>query len=122
MGDLKSLSGRQQTMICCVSVGAAGALLVKHLPQYASAIQIALFTFMVFGCLFLGLWPDRHRRLWGTAILFALALHGIVLYLIRSMFPFRSILIIIPIALAEAVAMFTLILKILGDRDAEQRK
>ena len=105
--------------IFCVVVGGSGATAVGLWPQYAAAIQMTIYTSMVFGSLFLGLWSERHRPAFWVGILLALPTHGLILYAIRSTFPFRSILIVVPIALTEAVAMLAAFLKILGDDGAE---
>lgn len=104
--------------ICGTTIGLAAFLSVSLWPQYMTPIQMALYTTFVFGPLFLGLWAERHRLVFWIGILLTLALHGMLLYSIRSMFPFRTVLVVIPIALVESSVMFILMLKALGDRGA----
>ncbi len=77
---------------------------------------MVLYTIMVFGSLFLHFWSERNRRAFWICISAALVVHGLFLYVIRSIFPFRSVLIVVPIALVEASVIFVAIDKILGDR------
>ena len=94
-------------------VGLAAAASVDQWPRYAAPIQMALYTAMVLVPLLLGLWRDRGRRGFLAGISLVLVLHVFLLYLLRSAFPFRTILVIIPMVLIEGVVMFILMLKIL---------
>lgn len=96
-------------------VGLAAAASVGHWPLQAAPIQMALYTALVFGPLLLGMWPDRDRRGFLTGLSLMFLLHAILLYFIRSAFPFRTILVIIPMVVIEGIIMFVLMLKILGD-------
>lgn len=79
-----------------------------------------LYTFFVFGPLFLGLWSERNRRAFWICMSAAFAAHGAFLYVIRSTFPFSSVLIVVPIALVEAAAIFAAMDRILSGRGAER--
>ncbi|HUX45576.1 MAG TPA: hypothetical protein VMV57_12570 [Terracidiphilus sp.] len=105
--------------IFCLTVGAASALGVGYWPGYAVVIQMALYTVIVFGPLFLGLWPARNRRIFWGMMSAAVVVHGLFLYMIRALFPFSTVLIVLPIALAEAAAIFVAMDKSLGDRSVE---
>jgi len=77
---------------------------------------MGLYSAMVLLPLLFGLWADRHRRgykLGGGLVLFS---HACLLYGIRSVFPFKTVLTIIPIALIESVILAALMLKLLGDK------
>lgn len=84
-------------------------------PSQAALIQMALYTSFVLVPLFLGLWPGRHRDRFWPGIAAAVALHFVFLYSIRAMFPFSTILTMIPIALIEFTILVVLMLKLLGD-------
>jgi hypothetical protein len=97
-------------------LGIAAAAAVFRWPDYALDIQMTLYSVMVLGLLLLGLWPNRHRPKFSIAVLVALLIHAIFLFLIRQTFPFRTILTAVPIAFFEGVLLFVLALKTLGDR------
>ena len=59
--------------IFCITVGASSALAVDFWPHYAVVIQMALYTIMVFGPLFLGLWSERNPRAFWISISSVLA-------------------------------------------------
>ena len=65
-----------------------------------------------------GFRSDRSRGRFFLSVLSILVLHCVALLLIRTVFPFRSILTIIPIALGECIVLAALMLKILGDDEA----
>ncbi len=94
-------------------IGLAGAAAVAVWPQHVVPIQMALYTMIIFGPLALGLWSDRRRNGFWTGVLLLLVLHGFGLYFARTMFPFRTILAVIPMALVEATAMLILMLRYL---------
>jgi threonine/homoserine efflux transporter RhtA len=75
---------------------------------------MALYTFFVFGPLALALWSSRRQRNFWIGASLLIAAHAVVLYIIRSIFPFRSVLIVIPIALVEACALYLIMLKMIG--------
>lgn len=62
---------------------------------------------------------DRHRTRFGRWVALAIVLHCGVRYFIHSIFPFRTILAIIPPVLIECVFLFMLMLKLTGQSDAE---
>jgi cellulose synthase/poly-beta-1,6-N-acetylglucosamine synthase-like glycosyltransferase len=88
-------------------------------PQYAAVIQVALFTSFVFVPLFMFFWSEINRGAFWFSISAAIVVHGLLLYVIRSVFPFSSVLVVVPIALVEASAIFVAIDKILGERSVE---
>jgi hypothetical protein len=99
--------------------GLAAVIAIGHWPSHAVFIQMALYSSFVLVPLFLGLWPDRHRDRFWPGMAGVVILHCAVLYLIRADFPFATVLIIVPTALTEAIVLFTLMLKLLGDGGAE---
>ncbi|MGA2675126.1 MAG: hypothetical protein ABSE99_18065 [Terracidiphilus sp.] len=102
--------------IFCIIVGGSSVLAVGVWPQYAAVIQMTLYTIMVFVPVFLGLWPERNRRVFWGSMSSAIIMHGLFLYMIRSTFPFRTILVVIPIVLIEASVIYVAMDKVLGDR------
>jgi hypothetical protein len=78
-----------------------------------------LYTVMVLAPLSLGTWLERNRDRFWRAAMIAIILHGTVLYSIRNLFPFRSILTIVPIALLEASGLFMLMLWVVGKNNAQ---
>lgn len=104
----------------CVIVGGASVLAVSFWPQYAVAIQMAVYTIMALGAPLLHFWSERNRRVFWIVISSAMIVHGLFLYIIRSTFPFRSVLVVVPIALIEASVLFVAMDRILGDRAVER--
>jgi hypothetical protein len=72
---------------------------------------------LVLGLLVLGLWPDRHRPGYRTGLLLVFLLHGLTLLLARPLFPFRTVLTAVPLALTEGVILFVLMMRFLGDEE-----
>lgn len=101
-------------MILGSAAGLAGAAAVGQWADHATAIQMMLYSIMVLGPLGIGLWSDRHESRFWAAVFSALVLHCLFLLAIQRSFPFRTILVIVPVALAEATILCVLMLKILG--------
>ena len=97
-----------------ILTGLFGAIAVGQWPKYASAIQMLLYTVLVLGLMLISFWSDRGRARFWRAIGLVLLLHFALLFSIRSLFPFRTILVIIPIAIVEAIFASTLFLKTVG--------
>jgi hypothetical protein len=105
--------------IFCIIVGGSSVFAVSHWPQYTVAIQMTLYTIMALGAPFLHFWSERNRRaFWGVTSL-AMIAHGLFLSMIRSSFPFHSVLVVVPIALIEAVGIFVAMDKTLGSSSVE---
>jgi hypothetical protein len=86
-------------------------------PSLKVAIEMTLYTVIVFVPLLLFLWPERSRPAFQIGLFLAILFHGIVLYFIRSSFPLTArFFLIIPVALVEACGICVLMLKVLGDR------
>lgn len=122
MSDDRRINRKHIIAVCAIVVGLSCAAAVDHWPQFAVPIQMLLFSSFVFVPLFLGLWSERHRRIFWMCISLAVVVHGLLLYFIRSTFPFSTVLIVIPIALVEAVVIFAVMDKVLGDRSIERPK
>ena len=101
-------------VVALVIAGLAGAAAVHHWPDHAVASEMAVYSIMTPGLLFLGLWSDRsRRRFWAAASSVAL-LHFLFLFFIRACFPFSTIRAVVPIAIVEFIVLAVLMLKILG--------
>lgn len=109
------ITRKQLLAICSIVVGVSCAAAVDRWPEFAVPIEMLLYTSFVFVPLFLGMWSERHRRTFWISMLLAAIAHGLLLYAIRSTFPFRTVLIIIPFALLEAVVIFAVMDKVLRD-------
>jgi hypothetical protein len=96
------------------SVGLAGGASLHRWPGYAVPIEMAMYSIMTLGLVVSGFWSDRRdpRFWWGMSVV--LPLHVLLLLMIRASFPFRSILVIVPIALTEGILAAVIILKMLG--------
>lgn len=106
--------------IFCFAVAGCDFLAVNHWPQYAGAIEMTLYTIMVFGAPVMHFWSERNRNAFWIIMTFAMIVHGVFLYIIRTTFPFRSVWIVVPIALIEATGIFVVMDKALGDRSTER--
>jgi hypothetical protein len=99
-----------------ISLGFFGAIAVRQWSPEAARIQMALYTACVVLPLFFGLWANVTRGRFWAGMAAVLGIHILVLYAIRSTFPFRTILQIIPLILIEAFAMFFFMAKLLDDK------
>ena len=104
---------KTQLRVSAITVGAIASAAVHYWPEHAAASQMVFYTVMVIGLVLSGVWAyNESPRFWqGTAVVFLL--HGIVLVSMRSLFPFRTILIIIPFVLIECIVAFILMLNVL---------
>ena len=98
-----------------VAVGIAGAASVGHWPNHAKVLEIGLYSILVLGSLLFGFWSDIHRIRFWTGMVLAFLLHGFLLSIICSAFPFRTILTVIPILLLEGIGLAIMMIKLLGD-------
>jgi hypothetical protein len=96
------------------AAGLKGAVACDLWPGYTRQIQMMLHTVMTLGLLLVGFWPDRNRKNFWAGVAFVAFLHVAILIAIRSWFPFRTILAVIPMAIMEATIAATLLLRILG--------
>jgi hypothetical protein len=94
--------------------GLVGEESVYHWPNYAAQIQMLLYTVIVLGSLLIGFWADRGREKVWKGICVVVLLHVALLVSIRSLFPFKTILAIIPMAIMEGTIAATLFLKLVG--------
>ena len=120
VSEVCSIKRKHLITIFCVIAGGSSVLAVRRWPQYAVAIQMTLYTIMVVGAPFLHFWSERNRRAFWVNMSWAMIVHCLFLYIIRSAFPFRSVLVVVPIALIEASVMFVAMDKILGTRTVER--
>jgi hypothetical protein len=101
-------------MIFGIATGLIGAASVSQWPDYASQIQIVLYTVIVLGLLLIGFWSERSRQKFWKGICLVVLLHLALLVSIRSLFPFKTILLVIPMAIMEGIIAATLFLKVVG--------
>jgi hypothetical protein len=107
------MSHRHLVAVFGIVVGLGGAMAVRQWPDHAVVVHMTLYSTMVLGLLMLGLWSDRHRpRYWAGMFLVSL-LHGITLVLVRPLFPFSTVLTVVPLALAEGAVLFALMMRLL---------
>ena len=104
--------------VCGIVVGLCGAIAVKQWPAHAVAVQMTFYSTMILGLLLLGLWSDRHRPRYWAAMLLVCLLHGVMLFFARPLFPFRTVLTVVPLALVEGVILFVLMMRLLGDEQS----
>jgi hypothetical protein len=95
-------------------VGLLGAASVGAWPSHASQLQMAIYTLLVLGLLAIGFWSDRGRPRVREAAAASLILHTIFLFAIRQVFPFKTILVLLPYAIIEGTALAIIFLKIVG--------
>jgi hypothetical protein len=110
---LRNTSNRN-LRIAAVVVGLAGAASVGRWPNHAALLQMILYSTMLFAPLLSYFWKDRHGGNFWTGIGLVIFLHCASLLLIHSYFLFRSILVIVPIALIEGTVLAITMLKTLG--------
>jgi uncharacterized membrane protein SpoIIM required for sporulation len=104
--------------IVSISIGGIAFLAIVHWPAQKVPIQMALYSAMVILPLISAFWSDWSRKRFWICALLVPALHIGALFLIRPIFPFRSVLTIVPFALIESTMLAALVFKILGKSDA----
>jgi hypothetical protein len=118
--DRTEMSKKHLRMIIGLAMGGFCAFAVDHWPMQAVPIQMALYSGFVFAPLIFGFWSNISRSRFWICILLTPALHAMALLLIRPLFPFRTVLVLIPIALIEFVVLAVVMLKILGESDVDE--
>lgn len=116
----QDMSKKHLRTISAITIGGFSVFAVGHWPVQAVPIQMALYSAMVLGPLIFAFWSDWSRNRFWICIFLAPALHVVALFLIRPVFPFRSVLVVVPIALAEATVLATVVVKVLGEDDARE--
>jgi hypothetical protein len=107
-------------LIILFIVGLSGAAAVHNLPEHVVAIQMLLYSAMALGLPLLSLWSTRNRPRYWIGVILGCLLHAVILFFIRSYFPFQSILVVVPISISEAIIIIIVLLKICGDDEAER--
>ena len=105
---------KQYAIIAGGILGLTGAAAVHHWPKNAQVLQMLFYSFLVIGALLWAAWSRRSSPKFTMAIATMALLHCIVLVAARDVFPFRTVFLMVPVALSELVIIFTLMLKILG--------
>lgn len=107
--------------ISSVAAGISGAAAVHQWPEHAVPVQMSLYSVAIALLLTFHFWPDRHSRKCQMGALLALPLHAATLYMIRSCFPFGTILTVIPILFVETVLLALVIIKMRGPSETESQ-
>lgn len=110
---------KHKRMILGGAVGLCAAASEGIWPNHVTALQMAFYSIMSLGVAVMGVWSDRRRPRYLTAICTAILIHTVILFLLRTVFPFKTVLTVVPIALLEAVILYAIMLKILGEEVAE---
>jgi hypothetical protein len=97
-----------------ILTGVLAAASVSRWPNYAPLIQMLFYSGVVLGLLIIAFWTDHGRRRFWVGICLVVLLHIACLLLIRPLFPFKTILVVIPVALMEITAAAILFLKTVG--------
>jgi predicted MFS family arabinose efflux permease len=95
-------------IVALVSVTAEG-----HWKNARGSIQMAMYTALTVGLVLVGFWSDRRRPRFRIAVCSVLVVHCALLFAIKGIFPFHTILTIYPLIIIEATALAALLLKIL---------
>ena len=112
------MSKKNAIRLGAAAVGLIGAAAAGYWKNSTGPIQMAVYTAMTVGLVLVGFWSDRRRPRFPIAICSILVAHCVALFAIRGIFPFRTILTIVPLALIEGVLLAGLLLKILAYGEA----
>jgi len=112
---MKKTSDKTLKLILALALGLSGAFSVDRWPNHAALFEMILYTAMIFFPLLFFFWSDRHRARFWTGITLIVVLHGVLLFLMRSSFPFRAILLVLPVLFIEGCALAIIMIKLLGD-------
>jgi hypothetical protein len=110
-----SMSTKNLKVVLACFLGLAGAMSVDHWPNHAATLQMILYSAMILFPILFFFWSDKHRPNYWLGMTLIVLVHSIILFGIRSYFPFRTILIILPLLLLEGLALATMMIKLLGD-------
>jgi len=108
------MSNKHKAMLFGGIVGLSGAVAAGHWSDNAAPIQMAMYSVLILGLLSMAFWSDKSRpRFWmGMSLVFLF--HSVVMYFIRSYFPFSPIFFVVPLGLVEFIVLAILQLKVLG--------
>ena len=108
------MSNKHIAMVFGGIVGLSGAVAAGQWSDNAAPIQMAMYSVLILGLLFMGFWSDKSRPRFWTGMSLVVLLHGVVMYFIRSYFPFSPIFFIVPLGVVEIIVLAIPLLKVLG--------
>lgn len=98
-------------------LGVSGAAAVHRWPEHSIPIQMTLYSLTLLLILLPAFWADRHHPKYVAAMSSAFFAHLVILLFIRSLFPFKTILEIVPVLIVEAMILTLTIIKVRGERE-----
>jgi len=111
---LQPRSRKKNLFLLGGAVGVAAGIALIAWPNQTFPIEIIVYTAMIAVPIFRMLLPRiRRRRFWLTVGLLFVA-HGLFLWLVRSLFPFKTVLALVPYALLEVGILALITIKSLG--------
>lgn len=97
-------------------LGVSAAAAVHEWPEHATPIQMTLYSLAFVLILLPAFWDDRHHPRYVAAMSAALVIHVVILFFIRPLFPFKTILTVVPLLIVEAMILVGTIIKVRGER------
>jgi hypothetical protein len=107
------VSRKNRIRICAGALALISAAAAGHWKHLSGPIEMAMYSALTVGLVLVGFWADRRRPRFLIAVCSVLAAHCALLFAIRGIFPFRTILTVYSLAIIEGTALAVLLLKIL---------
>lgn len=96
-------------------LGATTAILIWVWPDHAFLLQEVLYSTLVIGLIFFAVWSERRKPNYWKAWLAIVALHGLVAWVAKPLFPFHTFWIVAVVIVIECSALALVFYKIVGE-------
>ena len=97
-------------------IAGVGIAAAQSFGKYGVVVQMAFYSVIILAILALGFWEDRQSKGFWIRATLAFLFHLILLYFGRGLFPFKSVLIWVPIAFIEIILLAAIMIR----RDVEE--
>jgi hypothetical protein len=111
-----AMSAKSILLIGSLTLGIGAAFAVGHWPSHARAVQMSSYSLLILGIVFTFLWTQPRNRKLLPVIGLVLLIHGIALFALQQFFPFRTVLVVVPLGFIEVVILLAVVIKVLGDQ------
>jgi hypothetical protein len=102
-------------MLLGLGVGLSGAVALLRWPSYAAPIEMAFYSALVAMAVLFSFWPERKTPGFWKGIGCSAVLHCAVLSVIHRLFPFSTVLTVLPIAFVEFVLVAIVMIEFVGE-------
>lgn len=114
MGPWSENSPTTKLIVLGGAIGIGGGIALASLPRWTRALEMTMYTAMVAVPILFRLRARRWQPRFRTTVLILCIVHGLFLWLLRSIFPYKTVLILIPYALLEVLVLTFLTIHFFG--------